>query len=110
MTIWLDAHISPALAPHIAESFGTDCVALRDLGLRDAEDSEIFFKCRDANAILFTKDRDFVDLVARHGPPPQVLWIRIGNCSNEELRRMLERSFAQAVELFSSGSPIVELV
>ena len=42
MTIWVDAHLSPAIATWIASTFGVEAIALRDLGLRDAEDHEIF--------------------------------------------------------------------
>ncbi|MFO0800620.1 MAG: hypothetical protein U0804_24415 [Gemmataceae bacterium] len=34
MTIWLDAHLSPAIASWIAGTFGVGCVPVRDLGLR----------------------------------------------------------------------------
>ena len=42
MTIWVDAHLSPAIATWITNTFGLTAVALRDVGLRDAEDDEIF--------------------------------------------------------------------
>ncbi len=45
-------------------------MALRDLGLRDAEDTEIFQVAKARRAILMTKDSDFVDLVERLGSPP----------------------------------------
>jgi predicted nuclease of predicted toxin-antitoxin system len=41
-TIWIDAHLSPAIAIWITSTFKVTALALRDLGLRDAEDPEIF--------------------------------------------------------------------
>lgn len=41
-TIWIDAHLSPAIATWITNNFAVTAVALRDIGLRDAEDPEIF--------------------------------------------------------------------
>ena len=41
-TIWIDAHLSPAIATWITNTFGVTALALRDLGLRDTEDLEIF--------------------------------------------------------------------
>ncbi|MFP4006888.1 MAG: DUF5615 family PIN-like protein, partial [Spirulinaceae cyanobacterium] len=73
MTIWVDAHLSPAIALWIASTFEVEAVALRDIGLRDAEDSEIFEAAKAKKAIVMTKDRDFVDLVERLGSPPQIL-------------------------------------
>jgi predicted nuclease of predicted toxin-antitoxin system len=56
-----------------------------------------------------TKDRDFVLLVERFGPPPQVVWITCGNTSNERLRKVLAASFPQALELLRRGEPVVEI-
>ncbi len=81
MTIWVDAHISPAIALWIESTFGVEAIALRDLGLRDAEDSEIFETAKVQQAIVITKDSDFVDLVERLGSPPQIIWLTCGNTS-----------------------------
>ena len=51
MTIWIDAQISPAIAPWISDIFGFSAIAIRDLGLRDAKDLEIFNAARQANAV-----------------------------------------------------------
>jgi predicted nuclease of predicted toxin-antitoxin system len=79
--IWLDAHLSPRLAEWIQGSLGNDAVAVRELGLRDAEDPEIFSRAREAGAILLTKDKDFAEMVVRQGSPPTVIWLRCGNTS-----------------------------
>jgi predicted nuclease of predicted toxin-antitoxin system len=71
--VWTDAHLSPALAPWLRERFGVEARPIRELGLRDAEDARIFSAARDAAAVVVTKDSDFVDLVARLGPPPQIV-------------------------------------
>ena len=47
MTIWIDAQFSPAIADWIKQSFLVDAVALRDVGLRDAEDTDIFDAAND---------------------------------------------------------------
>ena len=73
MILWLDAHISPKLVPWIHDTFGINVLHVRDLGLREAEDPDIFYKAREADAIVITKDRDFVELLGRLGPPPRPL-------------------------------------
>lgn len=86
------------------------CRAVRDLGLRDADDLTIFRAARDAgDVVLLSKDRDFVDLVLSRDPPPQMLWITCGNVTNRRLRELLQRAFPDAVTLLSTGIPIVEL-
>jgi predicted nuclease of predicted toxin-antitoxin system len=73
MNIWIDAQLPTALASWLNNTFQVNAMALRDLGLRDAKDVEILEAARVANAVILTKDSDFVDLVCRLGTPPQIL-------------------------------------
>ncbi len=40
--IWLDAQLPPSLAQWIIENLDEPCVAVRDIGLRDAADFDIY--------------------------------------------------------------------
>jgi predicted nuclease of predicted toxin-antitoxin system len=82
---------------------------VRDVGLRDAEDEEIFFAAREADAIVMTKDHDFVLLLDRHGPPPRVLWITAGKTSNSSMRALLEEVLDEAMRLLEAEEPLVEI-
>ena len=108
-TIWLDAHLSPAIATWITNTFGLTALALRDLGLRDAEDTEIFEAAKAQGVIFMTKDSDFVDLVERLGKPPQIIWLTCGNTSNAQLREILSSVLPEALKLLSSGENLVEI-
>lgn len=79
MTLWLDAQLSPFLAPWLTATLGVEARAVRELGLRDAKDREIFLAAREANAVIVSKDSDFLRLLDRLGPPPQILWLTLGN-------------------------------
>lgn len=107
--LWLDAHISPALCLWITRRFGVDAVHIRDLNLREAEDTEIFALARKAQAVVCTKDEDFVDLAYRLGSAPQVLWLRCGNMSNARLKTILTKTLSDAIKLLREGEPIVEV-
>jgi predicted nuclease of predicted toxin-antitoxin system len=109
MTIWVDAHLSPAIATWISTTLEIEAVALRDLGLRDAEDTEIFQVAKAQRAILMTKDSDFVDLVERLGSPPQIIWLTCGNTSNARLREILSETLSRALELLAAGETLVEI-
>lgn len=63
MKLWIDAQLSPALAPWLTATFQVEAVSLKFIGLRDSADREIFHAAREANAVLVSKDYDFVDLV-----------------------------------------------
>ncbi|MEA3410186.1 MAG: DUF5615 family PIN-like protein [Pseudomonadota bacterium] len=109
MTIWLDARLSPALAEWLRRTLGLDAVAVRDLGLRDAKDAKIFQRAKEAEAIVMTKDSDFVILLERLGPPPKILWITHGNTSNDRMREILRARIGKAIALFDAGESLVEI-
>lgn len=109
MMIWIDAQRSPSLAGWIADTFGVQASAVRDLGLRDAKDIEIFRAARNANAIVLSKDADFQHLLEQLGPPPKILWLTCGNTSNESVRRILAATFTDALRFLESGESIVEI-
>jgi predicted nuclease of predicted toxin-antitoxin system len=107
--IWLDAHLSPTLATWLSDEMSRPATHVRSLGLRHAKDKEIFSKARDANAMLMTKDADFVDMVMRAGPPPAIIWLTCGNTSNDALKALLRTTLANAVKLIEQGEPLVEI-
>ncbi len=109
MTIWVDAHLSPAIAAWITTTFNVPAVALRELGLRDATDHEIFMTDRQEQAIVLTKDSDFTQLLDRYGMPPQVIWLTCGNTSNANLKVILTATLQQALDLLVSGERLVEI-
>jgi predicted nuclease of predicted toxin-antitoxin system len=109
MTIWLDAQLSPAIATWISLQYGVSAIALRDLGLRDATDREIFFVARVADAIVMTKDNDFIRLLEEQGPPPKIIWLTCGNTSNARLKEILTGTLERALELIQTGESLVEI-
>ena len=44
MIFWIDAQLPPEIAPWLRETFKVEAYALRGLGLRDAEDIQIFIR------------------------------------------------------------------
>ena len=109
MIIWVDAQLSPALAPWISQQFNIESLSVRKLGMVKAKDPVIFRAAREAGAIVLTKHADFSLLLERLGPPPQVLWVRCGNTSNVHLRRVLTATLPNALQLLSAGEPLVEI-
>jgi predicted nuclease of predicted toxin-antitoxin system len=109
VTLWLDAHLSPALASWFRRTCAVSCFAARELGLRDATDHDIYMAARKEQAIIVTKDVDFVRLLERHGPPPQILWLTCGNTSNARLVEILSGYWPTIAVLLGNGEPLVEI-
>ena len=83
MKIWIDAHISPAIAAWINRTYPEyEAASLRSMDLQRSEDPEIFDKAKAEDVIFITKDADLVNLLEQHGAPPRIIWLRCGNTSN----------------------------
>jgi predicted nuclease of predicted toxin-antitoxin system len=112
MKFWIDAQLPPQLARWLTETFSVEAFSLRELGLRDAEDREIFEKAKAESAdniVIITKDRDFIELVYRFDSPPQILWVTCGNVTNRYLKILFTNTFINAVQLLEAGENIVEI-
>jgi predicted nuclease of predicted toxin-antitoxin system len=107
--IWIDAQLPPTLASWLTATFGVEASALRDLGLRDAKDIEIFAAAQTEGAVIMTKDSDFIDLGCRLESPPQILWLTCGNVTNRNLRQLLMATLPDALRQLQQGEMIVEI-
>jgi len=90
-------------------SVGQVLDTVRELGLRDAADMDIFTAARKADAIVLTKDADFPHLLSQHGPPPKVIWLTCGNTSNSRLKTILASKLPEILLLLDSGESMVEV-
>jgi predicted nuclease of predicted toxin-antitoxin system len=111
--LWIDAQLSPALAPFVNERLGEllnlEATSVTRLGLRDASDAAIFAAARRADAVVLTKDAGFAVMLERHGPPPRVIWVTLGNTSNARMREVLRTALPDALSLLRNGEALVEL-
>jgi predicted nuclease of predicted toxin-antitoxin system len=108
MILILDAHISPSLAVWIKEKFSIDCFSATFLGLREANDETIFLEAKQQNAIVTTKDDDFVKLLEQLGSPPKIIWLTCGNSSKQRLKEIFEQHLLDALKLLKN-TDLVEI-
>lgn len=111
MIFWLNAQLPPTFAQWLSERYAVEAVSLSTLGLRDAQDIEIFnaAKTNGKGTVIITKDRDFIDLVIRLGSPSQILWLTCGNVTNRALKELFNTTFPKALDFLSQGESIVEI-
>ncbi len=109
MIFWVYAQLPPNLADWLRWTFKVEAYALRELGLRDADDLEIFKRAQQEGIVLISKDSDFVELLLRQQPPPQLLWVTCGNTTNQRLQELFDEVFPQALQLLVEGHVVVEL-
>ncbi|HEY7022854.1 MAG TPA: DUF5615 family PIN-like protein [Ktedonobacterales bacterium] len=109
-TLLFDQNLSPRLANRLADLFlGAQHVA--QIGLDRASDLAVWEYARTHDCALVTKDADFNDLSVLRGSPPKVLWLRLGNCTPNDIEQTLRRAHSEVVAFL--GDPtlsILELV
>jgi predicted nuclease of predicted toxin-antitoxin system len=107
MRFLVDAQLPPALARWLRER-GHEALTAKDAGLRDSDDTEICAYALTQDAIIVTKDEDFVRLTSA-ADRPRILWVRIGNSVNRILLARFEDAWAEVETHFAAGARLVEL-
>ena len=78
-----------------------------DLGLHAADDPVIWERAQTENAIIISKDQDFVDRWILSDRPVALVWIRRGNCS--ALIEWFELLWPDTLNRLEQGEQLVEL-
>lgn len=94
MKFVVDAQLPPALAQLLREN-GYEAVAVREIGLREANDAEIWRYAVQEQGGIITKDEDFAERCLYSRDQPVVVWLRIGNTSNQALNEMAYTNMAR---------------
>lgn len=88
MKLLLDENPSDRLVASLADLYpGSEQILT--LGLGGAGDDVVWEYARFHGFTIVSKDSDFFDRSVLTGAPPKVIWIRLGNCSTQEVERML---------------------
>jgi predicted nuclease of predicted toxin-antitoxin system len=105
LKLLFDQNLSRKLVPYVASDYpGSAHVLL--LGLATADDSDIWYYARHHGYSLVTKNTDMVDLCVLRGAPPKVLWLRIGNCTTDVVREVLDHN-RDRISRFANDARVV---
>ena len=78
------------------------------MGFGETQDIEIWRYAGEHNAIIVTKDWDFIAL-SRSQPGPKLVFVTLGNCRDRDFLRRFDESLDQILALFDAGNLLVEL-
>src|SRR3972149_6889769 len=93
-----DENISPRLADTLTHIY-PGAVHVNAIGLDKAFDRDIWDYARQNDYMIVTKDADFSELSLLLNFPPKIIWIRRGNCSTNEIEKLLRESYESIVAL-----------
>jgi predicted nuclease of predicted toxin-antitoxin system len=97
----LDANLSPALVGRLRAEY-PGSLHVRDVGLRNGSDAEIWEYAKGNGFVIASKDTDFRERSFVEGWPPKAVWLDVGNAGTREIELLLRRErqrvrqFAQA--------------
>ncbi len=98
MKLLFDQNLSPRL-PRLLVDIYPDSIHVREVGLRDAEDFDIWQYAKAHGYAIVSKDSDFQQRSLLHGAPPKFIWLRVGNCTVKRTEDLL-RSYSVAIQTF----------
>lgn len=108
MKLLFDENLSPKLVTRLAAEF-PESVHVSRVGLDQADDETVWAFARENALTIVTKDADFQEISLRRGMPPEVVWLRRGNCSVDETAAML-RDHVDGVRAFLGDTRSAVLV
>src|SRR5260221_12494861 len=106
MKFLIDQQVPPDLAQWLIER-GAEAVHVRDVGLRDSDDREIWRTALTQGMVIITKDEDFAARRAAADEGPRIIWLRIGNATNKVLFAWLSTRWANVEIALRDGATLI---
>jgi predicted nuclease of predicted toxin-antitoxin system len=84
MKLLFDENLSPKL-PRLLASLFPSSAHVRDCGLKGLPDEDVWEHARIHAFTIVSKDSDFYQRSLLHGHPPRLLWLRMCNCTRDDI-------------------------
>ena len=90
MKLVFDENLSHKLSDRLADLFPSS-THVRNVGLKSSDDPDVWKFAIENGFIIVSKDADMHDRSLVFGFPPKVIWIRLGNCSTQNVEDLIRR-------------------
>lgn len=108
MRFLIDAQLPPGLARWLVDQ-GHSAEHVLDLGLERADDRTIWARAIYDQAVVVTKDDDFVVLHEIQAEGPAIVWVRFGNTTRRDVIARFGVVLPSIIEALERGERLVEL-
>ena len=88
MKLLFDENLSHKLAERLADLF-PDSTHVRNVGLKSSDDPAVWKFAIENDFTIVSKDYDMHDRSLLFGFPPKVIWVRLGNCSTNDVENLI---------------------
>lgn len=109
---WIDMNLPPSLAIWMEDNFNVAAKSFVELNFHTTEDEEVFRKASLSPSVIVitTKDYDFVKISNEPCGRPRVLYLNIGNVTNNQIKEILRIHFPQALKILKeTNQTLVEI-
>ena len=108
MNFLVDAQLPPAFVRWLTQQ-GHCSSTRRGSWPAQAEDTVIWDHALRTGAIVVTKDEDFAERTARDTAGTVIVWLRVGNSTNQALLQWLAPRWSEVIELLDPGNRFIEV-
>jgi predicted nuclease of predicted toxin-antitoxin system len=88
LRLLFDQNLSARLVDSLADLF-PGSLHVTAAGLGNADDEQVWRFAAVNDLVIVSKDEDFHQRAFLYGPPPKVVWVRLGNCTTETVEQAL---------------------
>jgi len=79
-------------------------------GLSGADNRAVWTFAASKDFTVVSKDKDFFELATAHGPPPKLIWLRVGNGPTRQIEALLRSRLTEvAASLDDPSAAILQL-
>ena len=97
-----DQQLSHKLVASVADLYPAS-EHLRNRGMREAVDDDVWALALREQFTIVTKDEDFHARSVVCGHPPKVLWIRSGNCATDLVLTLLRKNYLEIAQFHADA-------
>ena len=102
MKLLFDEHLSFKLVSRLNDIF-PNSKHVSDVGLKFANDKDIWDYARNNKFTIVSKDSDFVDFADLYGHPPYLIWIRSGNIRVDQIEHLIRKYTIRIISIFENN-------
>ena len=103
MKLLLDENLSVRLVSALADLY-PEMSHIHEAGLGAASDEAVWAYARQHGFAIVSKDSDFAERSVLENNPAKVIWIRLGNCSTNDVEHLLRSAFTHVQAFIEEAS------
>lgn len=103
MKLLFDQNISYRLISDLEDLFPKSN-HVRLLNLETSSDEEIWQYAKKRDFVIVTQDSNFNERSLLYGYPPKIIWLRIGNVSTQNIKKLLRKNYKNIINFYKDSS------